>query len=106
MQPNPIVVLDLVSFILSIVVFHFAHQTQKSFGGLFKSAFAMFYSVAVLSLSIAILELTGFIVPEVNASNIALHAFMFAVLLLMIVGVTKLRREMSFGEKLVKQIKS
>jgi len=106
MQMNPIIILDILSFILSLVVFHFAHQTQRSFGGLFKSAFAMFYAVAVLSLAIALLEIFGFIVPEVTGSNIALHSFMFAVLLLIIVGLSKLKREMSFGKDLIKQIKS
>jgi hypothetical protein len=106
MELNPIIILDLVSLALSLALFHFSRQTQRSFGGLFRSAFAMFYAVAVLSLAISILELLDFIKPTVAASNIALHTFMFGVLLLMVIGINKLRKGMLSLSDIAKQIKS
>ena len=87
---NPIAILDLASVILALVVFHLAYQTQKSFGGLFKPAFIIFYSVCVLSLAVAGLEILGFIVPGQSLATLALHVFMFAVLLLILLGLFSL----------------
>jgi hypothetical protein len=94
---NPIVILDLGSVILSFVVFYYAHQTQKSFGGLFKQAFAIFYSVGVLSLAIAFLEITGFLRPDASPSTLALHLFMFAILLFILFGLFSLSKSPSFS---------
>ena len=94
---NAIVVLDLGSVILSFVVFYYAHQTQKSFAGLFRPAFMIFYSVGVLSLAIALLEMTGFLQPDQSLSTLALHLFMFAVLLFVLLGLFSLSKSMSFG---------
>jgi len=87
---NPIIILDLVSVVLALVVFYLAHQTQKNFGGLFKPAFIIFYSVCVLSIAIAGLEILGFIVPDQSPATLALHIFMLAVLLLTLLGLFSL----------------
>jgi len=99
---NPIVVLDLGTVVLSLVVFHLTHETQKSFGGLFKSAFTIFYSVCILSLAVAILEITGFIVPDASVSTLALHVLMFGILLLILVGMSRLSGESPFKNLLKK----
>ena len=90
-------ILDLGSVILSFVVFYYAHQTQKSFAGLFRPAFMIFYSVGVLSLAIALLEMTGFLQPDQSPSTLALHLFMFAILLFVLLGLFSLSKGMSFG---------
>ena len=96
---NPIAILDIGSVVLSIVVFHLAHETQRAFGGLMKPAFVIFYSVSVLSLTVAILEIAGFIVPKQTPSTLALHLLMFAVLLLILLGLFSLSRIMPFNLK-------
>ena len=96
---NPIAILDLASVVLALAVFHLAHQTQKSFGGLFKQAFVIFYSVCVLSLAIASLEILGFIVPTPGPATLALHVFMFAVLLLIFLGLFSLSTSGIFALK-------
>lgn len=94
---NPIVILDLASVILSIAVFYQVHETQKSFLGLFKPAFAIFYSIGVLSLALVILEMSSFLVPAPNPSTIALHVLMFGILLLMLFGLFALSPKNIFG---------
>lgn len=84
---NVIAILDLASVVLSIAVFYQAHEVQRGFGGLFKQAFAIFYSVGVLSLALAILEMLGFLAPDASPSTMALHVFMFGVLLLVLFGL-------------------
>ena len=96
---NPIAILDLASVVLAIVIFRLAYQTQKSFGGLFKPAFAIFYSVCVLSIAIAGLEILGVIVPDQSTATIALHVFMFAVLLLILLGLFSLSNTGVFALK-------
>lgn len=86
-------ILDLGTLVLSLVVFHQAYQTQKSFGGLMTHAFVIFYSVAALSLAIVILEMSGFLAPDQTPSNMALHAVMFGIQLLIMVGMLKLRHD-------------
>ena len=87
---NPIAILDLASVVLALAVFHLAHETQKNFGGLLKPAFMIFYSVCVLSITVAGLELLGFIVPDQSPATMILHLFMFAVLLLILLGLFSL----------------
>ena len=87
---NSIAILDLASVVLALAVFHLAHKTQKQFGGLFKPAFMIFYSVCVLSLAVSGLEIFGFIVPDQSPATIVLHVFMFAVLLLVLLGLFSL----------------
>ncbi len=96
---DPIVILDLATVVLAIVVFRLAHQTQNSFGGFFKSAFAIFYSVCVLSIAVAGLEISGYIVPDQNPATLALHVFMFAVLLLILLGLFSLSNSGIFDIK-------
>ncbi len=96
---NPIAILDLASVVLALVVFHLAHQTQKSFGGLFKPAFVIFYAVCILSIAIAGLEISGFIVPGQDLATIILHVFMFAVLLLILLGLFSLSKSGIFASK-------
>ena len=94
---NPIAILDLASVILSIAVFYQAHEVQKSFRGLFKPAFVIFYSVGVLSLALAILEMSSFLVPDASPSTMALHLFMFGILLLVLFGLFFLSPKNLFG---------
>ncbi len=94
---NPIAILDLASVVLSFAVFYMAHETQKSFRGLFKPAFVIFYSIGVLSLALVILEMSGFLVPEANPSTIALHVVMFGILLLLLFGLFALSPKNIFG---------
>jgi hypothetical protein len=96
---NPIAILDLASVIISIAVFYQAHETQKAFGGLFKPAFAIFYSIGVLSLSLAMLEISGFLVPDATVSTMALHVVMFAILILMLLGLFLLSPKSVFGTR-------
>ena len=96
---NPIAILDLASVVLAIVIFRLAHQTQQSFGGLFKPAFVIFYSVCVLSTAVAGLEILGFIVPDSSSATLVLHVFMFAVLLLILLGLFSLSNNGLFAIK-------
>jgi hypothetical protein len=84
---------DILTLVLSLVVFHQAYRTQKSFGGLMTSAFVIFYSVAALSLAIVLLEMSGFIAPDPSPSNIALHIVMFGIQLLLVIGMLKLSQD-------------
>ena len=96
---NPIVILDIASVVLSFAVFYQAHETQKSFLGLFKPAFAIFYSVGALSLALVILETSSFIVPDPGPSTMALHVFMFAILVLVLFGLFVLSPKNIFGKE-------
>jgi|GEM_PF-4563576 len=94
---NPVAILDLASVVLSFVVFYQAHETQKSFRGLFKPAFVIFYSIGVLSLALAMLEMLGFLIPDQSPSTMALHVVMFGILLLMLFGLFALSPRGFFG---------
>ncbi len=87
---NPIIALDLASVVAAFLVFHLASKTQKNFGTLLRPALVIFFSIGALALAMAILEIGEYIVPETSVSNIALHLFMFAVLVLIVLGLVKI----------------
>ncbi len=86
-----VIVLDLISVFLSILVFSLSHKLKSSFKSLLKPTISVFYIICILALSLAFLELTGFIVVDDTPFNVGLHIAILAIILLIVLSLNKIR---------------
>jgi len=86
-----VVVLDLISVFLSVIVFSLAYKLRPSFKSLLRPALFVFYSVNILVLALAILELIGFLTPNDTPFNLGLHFGILGIMLLIVLSLNKMR---------------